>query len=138
PKSDPATTSSRQLWKSCEPVVPVFVRQDCIPEIAHPFSASSLFLSADFRRSEGSLTLRPNYRPPPISRLAPVVYEDAEERKYSTASATSCAWPTRCIGTVGSSRSRRPGDALWIVVSMRPGDTVFTRIPSAATSRASP
>ena len=54
------------------------------------------------------------------------------------ASATSSAVPARPIGTLGVSRSNRPGAMSWNSVSISPGLTALTRIPSAATSRARP
>src|ERR1039458_7062403 len=52
------------------------------------------------------------------------------------ASATSSALPGLLIGNMGDTRSIRPGG--WISVSITPGETALTRMPSLATSRATP
>ena len=54
--------------------------------------------------------------------------------------ATSSAVPTRRIGTVADRRVARPGspERAWISVSISPGRTALTRIPSAPTSLARP
>src|SRR5690606_18313674 len=83
---------------------------------------------------------RDPYRPPARSRNAPVVYEASSERSQRMARATSSAVPPRRIGMAGRSRSIRPGSPplAWISVWMNAGRTAFTRIPSTATSCASP
>ena len=54
--------------------------------------------------------------------------------------ATSSAVPTRRIGTVADRRCARPGspELAWISVSINPGRTALTRMPSAPTSLARP
>ena len=56
------------------------------------------------------------------------------------ASATSAGSPTRPSGTSGPTRSTRPGSpaSAWMVVRTMPGATPTTRMPSPATSIASP
>ena len=63
------------------------------------------------------------YRPPPISRIVPVVYEAASESSHSTPCAISSGVPARCIGMEGLSRASRPGSpfAACSPVSTKPG-----------------
>lgn len=76
------------------------------------------------------------YNPPVTRRLAPVTYDAPSDVKNITADATSSAVPARCIGARFAPASSRPGRC--ISVAIGPGDTALTRIPSPATSRASP
>ena len=81
-----------------------------------------------------------DYRPPVTSRIAPVTYEASSESSHRIATATSSGFPPRFMGTRALSRSTRSGSpplacrSVWI----SPGRTPLTRIPSSATSFASP
>ena len=68
------------------------------------------------------------------------MYDASADSSHSTARATSSGCPPRPIGTPPLSRSTRPGSPAlaWISVSISPGATALTRMPSPATSRARP
>src|SRR4051795_10184094 len=68
--------------------------------------------------------------------LAPVQKDAAEEARKRTASPTSSGVPIRPIGTTSLTVARRL--SLSISVSIGPGETAFTRMPSRPTSRESP
>ena len=69
-----------------------------------------------------------------------MVYGESSPSSQTIAAATSSARPGRPTGIVAASRAARSGwpPLAWISVSTMPGRTALTRIPSVATSRASP
>ncbi len=76
------------------------------------------------------------YRPPDTARLAPVMKDAASDARNMTAAAASDGCPIRFIGTTEEAAARRPSSS--ISVSIGPGETALTRMPSAPTSRARP
>src|SRR5262245_25385141 len=115
------------------------VRDHRLPTYAH---AARWCARRDLSRSsdEFAKQSRGAQRAPLTSRVAPVTYEAAGESSQRIGSAISSGCASRCIGMVGRSRSSRPVSpvAACISVRTRPGRTPFTRMPSAATSRARP
>src|SRR5690606_33751382 len=79
-------------------------------------------------------------RPPVTSMVVPVVYEASSDSSQRIARATSSAVPARGIGRLEAMRAARSGSPpeAWISVSMMPGRTALTRMPSPASSSASP
>src|SRR5690606_26487652 len=77
-------------------------------------------------------------RPPLTVMVVPVEYEASSDSSQRMALATSSAVPARGMGNCAAMRSTRPGSPVeaWISVSITPGRTALTRMPSAATSSA--
>ena len=80
------------------------------------------------------------YFPPVTSMKAPVVNDASPDSSHRMARATSSGSPPRFIGTCSFTRLTRSDSPPLACISvwMKPGRTAFTRMPSSATSRASP
>jgi hypothetical protein len=74
------------------------------------------------------------------SRIAPVENDASSESSHRIARAISSGSPPRFIGMPSRSRSMRFGSPplAWMSVCTNPGRTALTRMPSAASSLASP
>src|SRR5262249_18287593 len=76
------------------------------------------------------------HNPPDTAILAPFTYDAASDVRNITVEATSSGLPARCMGERFAPISSFPGRC--ISVAIGPGETAFTRMPSAPTSRARP
>src|SRR6266571_4469870 len=94
------------------------------------------------RRLVGPLALRRRYHaavPPSTGITAPVMKDDRGDSRNSTTSATSSVRPSRPSGIWAVSAASPPdmrSQAGAIGTSMKPGATVFTRMPRPASSQA--
>src|ERR671919_2944423 len=71
--------------------------------------------------------------PPSTMRSAPVMNDASSEARKTTAYETSIGWPARPSGVIAMSCSRMSAPSASVIgVSIHPGHTALTRMPSFA------